>query len=218
MSDSDSSQSSENPQPSLGPPLVDPKASYDLEPETAAPAPIPPPPPPAPQEVRVLPVSNTDFIKPGLGSAQVIGIAGATTLVIAVVFAAIKGGASGWWSNGLLTAYLGLLHAGTGAVAVGFVAYALGREIGNVPLAAARMLLAVSLLLLTLSAGQEHLHPILLYLCALLLYALATIILFRWEISEWGGVVSVHGILWFLTYLGAMLQVAVSKTAPIVGK
>jgi len=220
MSDSETSsnassgQSPEAQRPSLGPPLVDPKESYDLEPAEAAPAPLPPPPAPV-QRVSTPVLPTTDFIKPGLGSAQVIGIAGATVLAIAVVFAAIKGGASGWWSNGLLTAYLGLLHAGTGAVAVGFVAYALGREIGNVPLAAARMLFAVSLLLLTLSAGQAHLHPLLLYLCALLLYSLATIILFRWELPEWGGVTSVHGILWFLTFLGAMLQVAVSKTSHV---
>lgn len=210
-----SGSASESPQTPLGPPLVDPKESYELEP--AEPTPVLPPPPPAP--VSPPRVSNspslptTDFIRPGLGSAQVIGIAGATVLVIASVFAAVVSGRSGgsWWASGLLTAYLGLLHAGTGAAAVGFVAYALGREVGSIPLAAARMLLAVSLLLLTINCGLS-LHPILLYLCAFLLYALVTIVLFRWEISEWAGVASVHAILWFLMFLAAKLQVAAAAT------
>lgn len=203
-------ESSDTPKPPLGPPLVDPKESYDLEPAEPAPAPPPPPPRPVPRAASpALPV--TDFIRPGLGSAQVIGIAGATVLSIAVIFATVLAWRAGtsWWAHGLLTAYLGLLHAGTGAAAVGFVAYALGRELGNVPLAAARMLLAVSLLLLTVSSGLP-LHPILLYLCAFLLYALTTIILFRWEISEWSGVVSIHALLWLVMYLAAMLQVAVA--------
>ncbi|MBX3380599.1 MAG: hypothetical protein KF805_10935 [Phycisphaeraceae bacterium] len=210
ISNASSGDSPEAQRPSLGPPLVDPKESYDLEPAEAAPAPLPPPPAPAPRvSTPILP--TTDFIKPGLGSAQVIGIAGATVLAIAVVFATVLSWRAGtsWWAHGLLTAYLGLLHAGTGAAAVGFVAYALGREIGNIPLAAARMLLAVSLLLLTVSSGLP-LHPILLYLCAFLLYALTTIVLFRWEISEWAGVVSIHAVLWLLMYLAAMLQVAVA--------
>jgi hypothetical protein len=222
MSESDSSsnassgtrsgESSDAQRPSLGPPLIDPKESYDLEPAEVAPVPLPPPPPPAPRiSTPILP--TTAFIKPGFGSAQVIGIAGATVLVIAVVFATVISFRAGtrWWANGLFTAYLGLLHAGTGAAAVGFVAYAMGREIGNVPLAAARMLLAVSLLLLTVSSGLP-LHPILLYLCAFLLYALTTIILFRWEMSEWSGVVSIHAILWLVMYLAAILQVAVAAS------
>ncbi|MBS0189226.1 MAG: hypothetical protein JSS51_14270 [Planctomycetes bacterium] len=191
---------------------AEPKMSYDLEPAEPAPAPPPPPPPPDPVKVVEEPVHPIDaFIKPGFGSAQVIGIAGATTLSIAAVFAAVHGGRTGWWSSGLLTVYLGLLHAGTGAAATGFVGYALGRSIGDVPLAAARMLLSVGLLLLTLHSGLP-LHPLLLYLCALAVYAIATIILFRWEISEWAGVVSIHAILWFLMHLAAILQFKVWST------
>lgn len=161
--------------------------------------------------MRVLPA--TEFIRPGLGSTQVIGIAGATVLIIASVFAAVVSWRTNgsWWANGLLTAYLGLLHAGTGAAAVGFVAYALGREAGSIPLAAARMLLAVSLFLLAIKCGLS-LHPILLYLSAFLLYSLVTIVLFRWEISEWAGVASVHGALWFVMFLAAKLQVAAAAT------
>ncbi|MBX3389742.1 MAG: hypothetical protein KF691_09850 [Phycisphaeraceae bacterium] len=208
-----SGSASESARPPLGPPLVDPKESYDLEPAEPLPSPPPPPviPPPPVAAKRVLPTA--DFIKSGLGSSQVIGIAGATVLVIASVFAAIVSSRSGgsWWAGGLLTAYLGLLHAGTGAAAVGFVAYALGREVGSIPLAAARMLLAVSLFLLAINCGLS-LHPILLYLCAILLYALVTIVLFRWEISEWAGVASVHAALWFLMFLAAKLQVAAAAT------
>lgn len=210
---SGSSEDASKPAPSLGPPLADPKESYDLEPAEAAAAPLPAPPPPSPKPAPVAVLPSTDFIKPGFGTAQVVGIIGGTVLAIAVVFATVLAWKAGtrWWATGLLTAYLGLLHAGTGAAAVGFVAYALGREIGNVPLAAARMLVAVSLLLLTLHCGLP-LHPILLFCCAYLVYALTTIVFFRWEMSEWAGVVSVHALLWLVMYLAAMLQVAVALT------
>lgn len=210
------------PQPSpLGEPLIDPNVSYDLEPvQPATPPPpaavVPPPAPPRAPE-PVVPVNT--FIKPGLGSAQVIGIAGATVLAIAVGFATVVSWNAGtrWWANGLLTAYLGLVHAGTGAAAVGFVAYALHREIGNVPLAAARMLLAVSLFLLTVNSGIA-IPLFFLFLCAFLLYGLATLILFRLEMSEWTGVVSIHAILWLLMYLAAILQVAVATTPVAAAK
>ncbi|MBL8875141.1 MAG: hypothetical protein JNM86_05025 [Phycisphaerae bacterium] len=215
MSEPDSasgpSADANKPSPSLGPPLVDPKESYDLEPAETVAVPQPPPPAPLPKPAPVAVLPSTDFIKPGFGTAQVVGIIGGTILAIAVIFATVLAWKAGtrWWATGLLTAYLGLLHAGTGAAAVGFVAYALGREIGNVPLAAARMLVAVALLLLTLHCGIP-LHPILLFLSAYLVYALATIIFFRWEMSEWAGVVSVHALLWLVMYLAAMLQVAVA--------
>ncbi|MBS0191627.1 MAG: hypothetical protein U0573_11225 [Phycisphaerales bacterium] len=187
--------------------------SYDLEPVApSAPAPpVSPPPAPAPAaHVPPVPIVSDPFIKPGFGSAQVIGIAGATVLTIAAVFAAVQAGKAGWWSHGLLTMYLGLLHAGTGAAAVGFVAYALGREIGDIPLAAARMLLANALLLLVISVGIPW-HPLLVYLSGLGAYGLATLILFRLPMAEWSGIVSIHAILWFLMYLAAKLQVAVSS-------
>ncbi len=202
---------SEPIQPAAAPaPPSTEKPAYDLEPPAPeAPRPVITPAAVATPAPAPLPTHSTDFIKPGLGSAQTIAIAGATILVIATIMAAVHAPTGGWWSHGLLTLYLGLLHAGTGAVAVGFVGYSLGREIGNIPLAAARMLFAVALVLLTISAGLP-LNNFFLYTCALGLYVISTLILFRWEIAEWGGVASIHGILWFLMYLAAQLQVMVA--------
>ena len=39
--------------------------------------------------------------------------------------------------------------------------------------------------------------------------AIATLVLFRWEIAEWAGVASVHALMWFVMFLAAKLQVAV---------
>ncbi|MFN9969362.1 MAG: hypothetical protein ACK58T_05630 [Phycisphaerae bacterium] len=159
-------------------------------------------------------VSGAAFIKPGMGSAQNIAIAGGVLLLVAVIgsiWTSWNAGTS-WWANGLLTAYLGVVHACTGAAAAGFVGYALGREIGDIPLAAARMLLGVSLLLVTLNVNLPA-HAILVWVCAVGLYAIATLVLFRWEIAEWAGVASVHALMWFVMFLAAKLQVAVAATA-----
>jgi hypothetical protein len=185
-------------------------------PEPAA----PPPPSPSPSAATPKPAATkpstpgTAFIKPGMGSAQNIAIAGGVLLLVAVIgsiWTSWNAGTS-WWANGLLTAYLGVVHACTGAAAAGFVGYALGREIGDIPLAAARMLLGVSLLLVTLNVNLPA-HAILVWVCAVGLYAIATLVLFRWEIAEWAGVASVHALMWFVMFLAAKLQVAVAATA-----
>jgi hypothetical protein len=174
----------------------------------------PPPPPPPPKPTATTPITPaTAFIKPGMGSAQNVAIAGGVLLLVAVIgsiWTSWNAGTS-WWANGLLTAYLGIVHACTGAAAAGFVGYALGREIGDVPLAAARMLLGVSLLLVTTNVSLPA-HPILVWACAIGLYTIATLVLFRWEIAEWAGVASVHAIMWFVMFLAAKLQVAVAAT------
>lgn len=185
-------------------------------PEPMASPPPPTPQPAAPKPAATKPVgSSSAFIKPGMGSAQNIAIAGGVLLLVAVigsVWTSWNAGTS-WWANGLLTAYLGIVHACTGAAAAGFVGYALGREIGDIPLAAARMLLGVSLLLVTTNVNLPA-HPALIWVCAIGLYTIATLVLFRWEIAEWGGVASVHALMWFVMFLAAKLQVAVAA-APV---
>lgn len=187
-----------------------------LEPlqEPAAPPPPPPPSAATPKPAASRPASSAAaFIKPGMGSAQNIAIAGGVLLLVAVIgsiWTSWNAGAS-WWANGLLTAYLGVVHACTGAAAAGFVGYALGREIGDIPLAAARMLMGVSLLLVTLNLNLPA-HAILVWVCAVGLYTIATLVLFRWEIAEWAGVASVHALMWFVMFLAAKLQVAVAAT------
>lgn len=146
-----------------------------------------------------------------MGSAQHVAIAGGVLLLVAVIgsiWTSWNAGTS-WWANGLLTAYLGVVHACTGAAAAGIVGYALGREVGDIPLAAARMLLGVALLLVTTNVNLPA-HPALIWVCAIGLYTIATLVLFRWEIAEWAGVASVHALMWFVMFLAARLQVAVA--------
>lgn len=187
-------------------------------PEAVTPPPPPPASPPPPQTRGASPrpvASAAAFIKPGMGSAQHVAIAGGVLLLVAVIgsiWTSWNAGTS-WWANGLLTAYLGVVHACTGAAAAGFVGYALGREVGDIPLAAARMLLGVALLLVTTNVSLPA-HPILVWVCAVGLYTIATLVLFRWEIAEWAGVASVHALMWFVMFLAAKLQVAVAA-APV---
>ncbi|HLO42577.1 MAG TPA: hypothetical protein VK176_16260 [Phycisphaerales bacterium] len=148
-----------------------------------------------------------------MGSAQNVAIAGGVLLLVAVIgsiWTSWNAGSS-WWANGLLTAYLGIVHACTGAAAAGFVGYALGREIGDIPLAAARMLLGVALLLVAINIGLPA-PRFLVWVCAIGLYTIATLVLFRWEIAEWAGVASVHAITVLVMYLAASLQVAAAAT------
>lgn len=210
---------SDEAKPIEGQPGVDAAARPEpigLEPlpEPAAPPPPPPPSAATPKPAASKPaVSATAFIKPGMGSAQNVAIAGGVLLLVAVIgsiWTSWNAGSS-WWANGLLTAYLGIVHACTGAAAAGFVGYALGREIGDIPLAAARMLLGVALLLVTTNVSLPA-HPILVWVCAVGLYTIATLVLFRWEIAEWAGVASVHALMWFVMFLAAKLQVAVAAT------
>ncbi len=93
-----------------------------------------------------------DLIRPGRGSPKVIGIGAAAMLVGACVAAGVTAPASATPGNVAarvgLTALDGILHTGTGLIALSVAAFYLGERLGRVELGAARIALAWSAFLL----------------------------------------------------------------------
>lgn len=99
------------------------------------------------------------FVTPGRGSAQVWGIVGAVVTVAAMVFAGWgtppTAGAGVVIAAILLVVYRVLVHTGTGLVAVGIAARINEQKFGGeeaLPLAAARVLVAISVFELIVAA------------------------------------------------------------------
>lgn len=136
------------------------------------------------------------FIQPGLGEPQVIALIGAGVLLSAVIAAAIRA-PSLWWVHGMLAAYAGLLHAGTGVGALAIGARLAEKPLGRWDLGAARMLMAVALFQLVFHIpipAQIWLGPV----AAAGVYAAATMTLFRLPVQQWFTVAASHLGIWML--------------------
>lgn len=147
------------------------------------------------------------FIRTGLGEAKVIGLIGAGVLLSAVIASAIAA-PSYWWVHGMLAAYAGVLHAGTGVGALAIGARLAEKRLGPWELGAARMLLAVSLFLLVFYIplpAKVWLAPI----AAAAAYSAATLTLFRLPVQQWFIVAASHLGIWMviegLVWLNSLL-------------
>jgi hypothetical protein len=142
------------------------------------------------------------FVKPGLGDLRQIGIAAGVVLLAAIIAAAITadGRNRQWYADAILTGYLGVFHAATGAAAVMFAAYINRQRLGDLPLAAARMGLAVACfqLLFHINIPIAGRSDEVIAACAA--YAACTWILFRWSREQITLVVCVHALLWGAMY------------------
>jgi hypothetical protein len=142
------------------------------------------------------------FVKPGLGDARQIAIAAGVVLIAAVVAAGITadGRQRQWYADAILTGYLGVLHAATGAAAVLFAAYVHRQRIGDLSLAAARMGLAVACfqLLFHINIPISGRSDEVIAACAA--YGVCTWGFFRWKKEPLTLVVCVHAILWGAIY------------------
>src|SRR5262245_15306402 len=87
--------------------------------------------------------TKEDLIKPGLGNSNVWGIVGCAMLLGALI-ATGTSGSGPRFARMMLMLYDTLLHTGTGVVALYCAATLLGKRVGNLELAAARMFAAVS--------------------------------------------------------------------------
>ena len=147
------------------------------------------------------------FVKAGFGEVQPVAIAAGITLLAAVISAGITAGSRSreWYADAILTAYLGVLHAATGAAAVMFAAHMQPARIGDLPLAAARMGLAVASfqlifhLNIPISGRTDEV------LLACIAYAGVVWAFFRWKKEQLALVVIVHAALWGAIYLATGL-------------
>ena len=127
------------------------------------------------------------------------GSAAAVTAIIAAAITA-DGRNRQWYADAILTGYLGVFHAATGAAAVMFAAYINRQRLGDLPLAAARMGLAVACfqLLFHINIPIAGRSDEVIAACAA--YAACTWILFRWSREQITLVVCVHALLWGAMY------------------
>lgn len=188
-------------------PIAEPPRSPEVVPPRAAAAETVSPEPSVAEAPGPVP-----FVRPGLGDARTIAIAGATVVIAASVLAWVQAPSRGW-AFALQTLFLGAVHGASGAAAAAMVSAALERTLGKIELAAARMLLAVGAFLLIANAGLS-MPWIAVLLLGIAAYATVTMILFRWPPREWLLVAGVHGILWGVLMVSTHLQRLVTASVP----
>ncbi len=165
--------------------------------------------PSVPEEPRD-PLVRADFVPIQVVSAMGI-LALVATLIIGFMHAPVAS-----FMTSLLLLYKTLMLSGAGFVALLLTAWFTRRPIGNAPLGAARVFLAVALAHLFLAFQFQW--PINLdgWLVAPIIYAIAIVGLFRLAREELTLYLGIHLALWLVLYAGPALQTAVA-TASVAG-
>ncbi len=196
---------------------LEPSAQPDIGQGAAQPIPRGTPPSVATPKSTGIPVVGspasrpqaTAFVKPGLGSAQVIALVGAGVALSAVIVSAVYAGQRGerWLPAAVWTLYSTLLHSATGVVAVMIVASATRAKAGDLILACARMLLAVGAFMLVSNLDLPVPGPIGETTLACAVYIGVVWGFFRWRPEVVGSVATVHATIWFIIYAASILHV-----------
>lgn len=154
------------------------------------------------------------FVKPGFGNAQVWGIAGGFLLVGAVVAAATY--SHNKLAMSLLVLYSGLIHTGTGLVAVYLTARLHNQPVGQIELAAGRMITAIGAFLLIFNLNIPLLGDT--KWEELTLAAIAYIGVLAGLFRLWGRTLAIlggtHFMLWMIVELGMMLSTWANSGLP----
>jgi hypothetical protein len=158
------------------------------------------------------PLSKEGF--PGLRTLLIIGL---VVLVAAMVFSAnlgmseSRGNVLVAFGKVFLAGYYALLHTGTGVAAVAAAALLLSRPAGRLDFAAARMLCAVSLVILTMQMDLPggYLGLAVKSLLSLLLYWATVLLLFRRTIEETNVIAVMHLGFYLFLALGSWVARAV---------
>ena len=152
-----------------------------------------------------------------LAGVKVPAIVGGVLLLIAVAlaFARVQNGAI---YAALSVLYLGLMHSITGVGAVVIGTLDAKARFGSFAMAWARMLVAVSLLLVTINIPLTGYAKLLLAPMGAGVYALALYLLFRWTWRNVGIVAAAHFGLALLLYVGEWLHGAVLSAGMSAGR
>ena len=172
-----------------------------------------------PAAPKIAPVEDDEepepaFIKPGRGDVQAMVVAGlAAMLVAACVNAAV--GPVEWYKSVLLSVYHSGLFASAGVVAAVFAARMTQKPLGEIELAAARMLLIVSVCQAIFA--PEYPIPFTgrvdeVFLAGLAYFGL-TGFLFRLPKEPWIMLSGTHFLLMVLLWVGANIEI---WAAPVV--
>ena len=165
--------------------------------------------PTTPEEQRD-PLVHPDFIP-----IQVVLAVGILALVAALIVGFMHAPVAAFMTS-LLLLYKTLILSGAGFVALLLAAWFTRRPIGDAPLGAARLFLAVALAHLFIAFQFQW--PINLdgWLVAPLVYVVAIVALFRLPREELTLFLGIHLALWLVLYAGPALQTAVA-TAAVAG-
>ncbi|MDX2116957.1 MAG: hypothetical protein SFY96_02115 [Planctomycetota bacterium] len=155
------------------------------------------------------------FVTPGRGDARTIAmIAGVVALAAAIAAATTSNGA--WYWSLIQAVYQIILHTATGVCGVAIAAILAERPLGDVVLATARMSLSVAALrfcvALNLPLTTTKFEEVVLGVGA---YLLVTLILFRRPPVELFFLWCVHAGLWFITFIGAAIDVQAAASLPV---
>lgn len=171
----------------------------------------------AAQTVAAAGVDKTPLSKEGFPGLRALLIIGLVVLVAAMVFAAnlgiseSRGNVLVAFGKVFLAGYHALLHTGTGVAAVAAAALLLSRPAGRLDFAAARMLCAVSLVILTMQMDLPgaFLGLVVKGVLSLLLYWATVLLLFRRTIEETNVIAVMHLGLYLFLELGSWVARAV---------
>lgn len=161
------------------------------------------------------PIVTDASIVPVLGNAKTLGIIGGVLLVLAVVVTSIATKSSRPLIPPLITLYEGIVHTGTGVVAVLVAARFAERRVNRVDLIAARMLVLVSIFLAIKNTNIPIPGRIEEPLVAAAVYYGVLLVLFRLPRFETGLIGGTHFCLWVLSMLGQIMY-EVNAAAPQV--
>jgi hypothetical protein len=161
------------------------------------------------------PIVTDASVVPFLGSVRALSILGGAMLLLAVIITAIATTSARPLIPPLITLYEGVVHTGTGVVAVLIAARFAERRVNRVELIAARMLVLVSLFLALKNTNIPIPGRVEEHVVAAGMYYLGVWGLFRLPRFETGLIAGTHFCLWVLMLIGALMyQVDTAPAAP----
>ena len=162
--------------------------------------------PPVEEAASAWPPIVTDAsVIPVLGSVRGLSIIGGAMLLMAVIVTAVATTSARPLIPPLIALYEGVVHTGTGVVAVLIAARFAERRVNRVELIAARMLVVVSIFLLIKNTNIPITGQIEEHVLAGGAYYLAVWGLFRLPRFETGLISGTHFCLWVLMLIGRLM-------------
>lgn len=155
------------------------------------------------------------FVLPGLGGWRSVTVVGVLFALLASVLSSY-GHESRPLTQAIYTLYEVALHTGTGVLAVVLAARFSERRVNQPELAAARMLVAVSVLCVFFYA-QTPLYPVVQYPLAVGAYMICIWQLFRLPRYELMLLAGLHFVLWLIVRIGGELETALATSVEING-
>lgn len=193
-------------------------ADFDEDADFSEPAPIDPRAGErrSPDVTSLLPPIVTDAsIIPVLGNPKILGVIGGVLLLLAVIITGVCTTSTRPLIQSLITLYEGLVHTGTGVVAVLVAARFAERRVNRVDLIAPRVLVLVALFLGVYNLNIPIPTKLEEFLLACGIYYLGLLLVFRLPRFELGLISGTHFCLFVLMKLGSLMY-EVSKAAPTV--